>query len=188
MITRDEALKFLNEQLANKNIIKHLLAVEAIMRVLAKRFELESEDLWAMAGLLHDGDYTPETPMSQQGIKVSRLLEERGFELPAQMKQAMAAHNWHGTGVQPTTKMDWSLFCSDSLTGLITATVLVHPNKKISSITADSVLKKFKDGAFAKGTRREDIAFCEKMLGIPLKEFIEIGLQAMQGIATELGL
>jgi len=84
--------------------------------------------------------------------------------------------------------MDWSLFISDSLTGLIVATALVHPDKKLSSVKVKSVMKKFKDKAFARGTRREDIKMCEEKLGIPLREFIEICLRVMQGISNELGL
>ena len=79
-------------------------------------------------------------------------------------------------------------FCGDSLTGLIVATVLVHPDKKLASVRVKSVIKKFKDKAFAKGTRRKDIKMCEEKLGIPLRKFVEISLKAMQEIAEELGL
>ncbi|MFC1790157.1 phosphohydrolase [Patescibacteria group bacterium] len=188
MIKREEALKFLEEQIENKNIIKHMIACEVIMRALAKRFEPEKEEVWAMAGLLHDGDYRDDVPPSQQGIKVSQMLEERGFEIPEEMKQTMAAHNRENTGLEPETKMDWSLFCGDSLTGLIVATALVHPDRKLGSITIESVMKKFKDKAFARGTRREEIALCEEKLGIPLDEFMAIGLEAMRETAEELGL
>src|SRR3989304_9233353 len=133
MISRDEALKFLNEAVENKNIIKHLLATEAIMRTLAKRFEPEKEEEWALAGLLHDGDYNDSVPPEKQGIEITNLLEKRGVHLPKEVKQAMAAHNF-ATSVIPQTKMDWSLFCCDSLTGLIVANALVRPDKKLSSV------------------------------------------------------
>ncbi|MBN1263471.1 MAG: phosphohydrolase [Candidatus Pacebacteria bacterium] len=187
-MSREEALKFLKEQIENKNIIKHMIACEVIMRALAKRFEPGKEEVWAMAGLLHDGDYRDDVPPDQQGIKVSQMLEARGFQIPEEMKQTMAAHNWGNTGVEPKSKMDWSLFCGDSLTGLIVATALVHPERKLARITVESILKKFKDKAFARGTRRKEIALCEEKLGIPLNEFMAIGLKAMQDAADELGL
>lgn len=187
MITREKALAFLNEKVENKNIIKHMLATEALMRVLAKKFG-ENEEEWAMAGLLHDGDYSPDVPMEKQGVLITEWLREMGEEMPDSVAQAMAAHNWSNTGVEPRTKMDWSLFCGDSLTGLIVASALVLPSRKLTDLTVESVLKRFKEKSFAKGTRREDIAKCEEKLGMPLSEFIEICLKAMQAISGELGL
>jgi predicted hydrolase (HD superfamily) len=188
MIKREEALQFLNEQIENKNIISHMLATEAIMRTLAKKFEPEKEETWALAGLLHDGDYRDDVPASEQGIKISQMLEKKGFAVPEEVKHCMAAHNRENTGVEPESKMDWSLFICDSLTGLIVATALVRPDKKLASVKVKSVKKKFKDKAFARGTRREDIALCEEKLGLPLDEFVKISLEAMQKIAKQLGL
>lgn len=187
MITREQVLEFLEEQIENKNIIKHLFATEAIMCALAKRFEPEKETEWTLAGLLHDGDYKPDVPSRRQGIKVSQMLEQKGFQIPETVKDAMAAHN-PATGVKPETKMAWALFISDSLTGLIVATALVHPEKKLTSISPESILKKFKDPSFARGTRREDIALCQEKLGLPLEKFVAISLKAMQEIASDLGL
>lgn len=187
MIPREKTLKILEELVPAINIRKHLLATEAVMRSLAQKIEPEKEDDWAMAGLLHDGDYNDSVPENQQGIEVSNILEKRGVSLPEEVKHAMAAHN-HATGIMPESKMDWSLFCCDSLTGLIVATTLVRPDKKISSVAAESVLKKYKDPSFARGTRREDIRLCEEKLGIPLEEFLTVGLEAMKKIAEDLGL
>lgn len=195
MLSREEAISFLKETLKNQNILKHLLATEAVMAGLHDALKRQSKnDLsgvkeeWLMAGLLHDGDYDEKVPMEKQGIQVATWLREKGLEVPGEVARAMAAHNWHNTGIEPKTPMDWSLFCGDSLTGLIVATTLVHPEKKIKKITSDAVLKKFKDKAFARGTRREDIKRCEEKLNIPLPEFVKIGLTAMQGIADNLGL
>lgn len=195
MITREEALKFLNEKIKNENIIKHMLATEALMGGIYDTLKARGEtDLggtkgeWMMAGLLHDGDYCEEVPMERQGIQVTEWLQERGYEIPENVAQTMAAHNWHNTGIEPKSLMDWSLFIGDSLTGLIVATALVRPDKKLSSVKVKSVMKKFKDKAFARGTRREDIKLCEEKLDITLREFIEIGLKAMQGVSKELGL
>jgi len=188
MITRNEAIKFLESQIQNKNIIKHMLACEAIMRALAKKFEPDREEEWAIAGLLHDGDYKPDVKMEEQGIRIAKLLEDKGYEVPETVKHTMAAHNWRATKVEPQSKMDWSLFCCDTLTGLIVAVALVRPEKKLSVVTLENILKKWKEKSFAAGTRREDIALCEEKLGIPLPEFITIGLTAMQKISGELGL
>lgn len=188
MVSREEGLKFLEEKVANKNIIKHMLATEACMRALADRLGAKNKDEWALAGLLHDGDYSESVPVAKQGIQVTEWLRLAGHEISENMAQAMAAHNWSNTGVEPKSPIDWALFCGDSLTGLIVATALVRPDKKLTSVTADSVMKKFKDKAFARGTRREDIALCEEKLGIPLKEFVEICLKAMQNISQDLGL
>lgn len=188
MITRNEAIKFLESQINNKNIIKHMLACEAIMAALAKKFEPESSEEWAMAGLLHDGDYKPDVKMEEQGIRVAKILEEKGYQIPETVKQTMATHNWRATKVEPQSKMDWSLFCCDTLTGLIVAVALVRPEKKLSAVTLENIQKKWKEKSFAAGTRREDIALCEEKLGISLSEFITIGLTAMQKISNDLGL
>lgn len=193
MIKRDEALKFLEEKIANKNIIKHMLATEAVMRALACKLKIKKEKLkideeeWGLAGLLHDADYSPDIPENLQGVKVSEWLVERGFEVSEEVKHAMASHN-HATGIKPESLMDWALFCADSLTGLIVATALVMPDKKLASVGVDSVLKKFKDPSFARGTRRENIKMSEEKLGIPLEEFLKISLESMQRISGELGL
>mgnify|MGYP001099493833 CR=1 FL=1 len=188
MISREEALKFVNEQIENKNIVKHMLATEACMRALARRLGFAAdEERWGLAGLLHDADYTPDVLEERQGIAVTEMLRERGFEVPEDVAQAMAAHN-PGTGVGPESPMDWAIFCCDSLTGLIVATTLVRPDKKLASVEVKSVMKKYKSPSFAAGTRREDIALCEEKLRIPLEKFVEICLKAMQGISEDLGL
>lgn len=188
MINRQQALTFLKEKISNPNIIKHMLATEAIMRALAKRFEPDKEEEWALAGLLHDADYSPQVPAKEQGIKVNEMLKEKGFQVSQEVQHAMAAHNWHETGVEPQSKMAWSLFCCDSLTGLIVAVALVRPEKKLALVTLENIKKKWKDKSFAAGTRREDIALCQEKLGIPLDEFISLSLEAMKKIADSLGL
>jgi predicted hydrolase (HD superfamily) len=198
MINRDEALKFLNESIENKNIVKHMLATEAMMRALARELKVQSEKLkvteeinedeWGMAGLLHDGDYNPNVSVEKQGVMVTETLRGKGYEIPENVAHAMAAHNWHNTGVKPLNCMDWALFCGDSLTGLIVAGTLVLPSRKLADLTVESVLKRYKEPSFARGTRREEIAMCEEKLGIPLLEFVQIVLGAMQGASNELGL
>jgi predicted hydrolase (HD superfamily) len=195
MIDHNKALKFLNDKGINGNIVKHMLATEALMAGVYDYLKSQNEpDLggtkqeWQLAGLFHDGDYLDQVPVEQQGIKIAEWLRQAGFEIPNNVAWTMAAHNWDKTGVEPKTKMDWALFCGDSLTGLIVATALVRPDKKLSSVTVESVMKKFTTPAFAAGTRREDIKKCEEKLNIPLEKFVEITLKSMQGISDELGL
>lgn len=194
MIARQEALKFLDEKIENKNIIKHMLATEALMGAVYEALRAKGvTDLggtrkeWMMAGLLHDGDYSGEVPAEEQGVQVTKWLREGGCKVPENVAQAMAAHN-PATGVNPKNLMDWTIFCGDSLTGLIVATALVLPSKKLCDVTPDMVLRRFKEKAFARGTRREDIKMCEEKLGLSLEEFVKICLSAMQRIAPDLGL
>ena len=197
MITREQALLFLNEKISNKNIVKHMLATEALMRALAHEFiiynlkfkidERIDEDEWAMVGLLHDGDYCEGIPEERQGVQVSQWLKEKGLGISEKMEHAMAAHN-SATGIKPETLLDWAIFCGDSLTGLIVAATLVLPSRKLKDLTVENILNRFKEKSFAKGTRREEIALCEEKLGISLPEFMSLGLKAMQEIAPELGL
>jgi predicted hydrolase (HD superfamily) len=195
MITREEALKFLNERVENKNIIKHMIALEAVMggiyrylKELGKQDLVSSQEEWTMAGLVHDGDYSDKVPAEKQGIQVTAWLRDEGYEVPEKVAYAMAAHNWHNTGVEPKSLMDWSIFIADSLTGLIVAATLVLPGKKLADLTVESVLKRFKEKSFAKGTRREEILWCQEKLGLSLEELVAISLKSMQGVAQELGL
>ncbi len=194
MISRKEALKFINEKIENKNIVKHMLATEALMGGVYEALEAKgkadlggTKEEWMMAGLLHDGDYCDEVLPEKQGIQITEWLKEEGYQVPDNVAQTMAAHNPE-SGVKPKTLMDWTIFCGDSLTGLIVASALVRPDKKLASLTVESVMKKFKDKAFAKGTRREEIALCKEKLDLPLEEFVKISLEAMKEINKELGL
>ncbi len=192
-MNREEALNFLDKKVKNKNIFKHMLATEALMSDLYEFLkdrgdgDLGIKEDWAMAGLLHDGDYSDQVPEEKQGVEISRWLKEEGISVPQEVAQAMVSHNAK-TGVKPQSKMDWTIFCGDSLTGLIVACTLVQPDKKLASLKTNSILKKFKNKSFARGTRREDIILCEKKLDIPLKDFVEVALRAMQKISSSLEL
>lgn len=186
MITKEEALNLINEHVTNKNIVKHMLATEAVMKALAQKLG-GVEDEWAMTGLLHDGDYCESVPREKQGIQITEWAREKGFEVPENVAHAMAAHN-KATGVEPKTLMDWTIFLGDSLTGLIIATCLVLPSKKLSEVTPEMVLRRFKEKSFAAGTRREDIILCQEKLGLSLEEFVKISLESMQKISDDLGL
>lgn len=193
-MTRDEAYQLLTNYMQNKNLLKHSHAAEVTMRALYRRLTPkddqtdEGEETWGIAGLLHDIDYEvaqKENKLDRHGI----LLFETGqISLPDKIEHAVKAHNFTSTKVDPENLMDWSITACDQLTGLITACALVRPDKKLESVTTESVQKKFGQKAFAAGADRNAIMFCESKLNIPLQEFIEITLRAMQGISNDLGL
>jgi len=194
MITKDQALNLINEHVTNKNIVKHMLATETLMAGVYEELKGRTdEDLggtkeeWMMVGLLHDGDYCETVPMEKQGIQITEWAKEKGYEIPENVAHAMASHN-HSTGVQPLNSMDWTIFIGDSLTGLIVAATLVLPSRKLTDVTPEMVLRRFKEKSFAKGTRREDIQMCQEKIGLSLEEFVKISLESMQIIASDLGL
>lgn len=149
----------------------------------------EEEEKWGITGLLHDVDYEvaqKDNLLDKHGI----LLFERGElnDIPEDIAYAIKAHNFHSTGVEPKSQMDWSIITCDRLSGLIIAAALMTPEKKLSGLTPERVLKRFNEKSFAKGANRESIKLCEEKLSIPLLEFIEINLKAMQSISDDLGL
>jgi putative nucleotidyltransferase with HDIG domain len=181
---RQEALESIKENVANQNLIKHMLATEAIMRALARRLGGNEEE-WGLAGLLHDIDVElTEGDMTAHSKLGADLARDLGAG--EAIANAILCHN-ERHGVAPETPMEKALFCGDPLTGLITAAVLVRPDKKIESLEASSVRKRYKEKSFAAGASREQIARCAD-IGIELDEFIVIGVAAMKQIAPQLGL
>ena len=183
-MTREEAFILVKDRVKNENLIKHMLAVEAIMRSLARKFDQNEED-WALAGLLHDADYEETaTAPEKGGVVIAEELRQKG--IPEEICHAIMAHNAE-TGTTRDTLMDKAIFAADPLTGLIVATALVLPDKKLSGVTVENILNRYKEKSFAKGARREDIATCQE-LGLSLEEFVGLGLRAMQDISNDLGL
>ena len=183
-MNRTEALKAVNDNIKNQNLVKHMLAAEAIMRALARKFG-EDEEEWGVAGLLHDIDYEI---LGSDLTNHSKLSAEMAGKLGASpaVVQAILCHNEaHGTPCE--SRMDKALFCADPLTGLITAGALIRPEKKLAAVEASSIRKRFKEKSFAVGANREQIATCST-LGLTLEDFIALGLEAMKGISAELGL
>ncbi len=181
---REEALESIQENVRNLNLIRHMLATEAIMRALAKRFG-EDEEEWGLAGLLHDIDVElTNGDMSAHSKLGADLVRELGAS-PA-IANAILVHN-EAHGVKPETMMEKSLFCTDPLTGLITAVALVRPDKKLESVETKSVTKRFKETRFAAGASRDNIDRCSE-IGMTREEFVALGLEAMKGIAEDLGL
>lgn len=187
-MTREQALKLLHQNMENQNLRRHCYAVEAVMKALAKKLNGD-EEKWGLVGLLHDGDYekTKDTP-DKHTLLMHQWLKEAG-ETDEEILNAILTHNYVHTGKnKPETKMEWALYCCDELTGLIVAAALVMPDKKLSSVRVESVLKKMKDKTFAAAVDRDQIRMCEAKLKIPIEEFVKIALEAMQGISKDLGL
>lgn len=181
---REEALEAVRDNVENENLVRHMLATEAIMRALARRFGEDKEE-WGLAGLLHDIDVElTEGDMSSHSRLGADLAREMGAS--EAVAEAILRHNPEH-GVPPETRLDKALFCADPLTGLITAAALVRPDKKLAGVELGSIKKRFKEKGFAAGANREQIARCSE-LGIELDDFMEVGLRAMQGIAVHLGL
>jgi putative nucleotidyltransferase with HDIG domain len=184
-ITREDALLLLRENLKNEKLVAHCIASEAIMRALAAKFG-KDQDLWGIAGLLHDLDYeiTGEDSASHGAVS-AKMLEEKG--VAAEIADVIKKHNAEGLGLSRSTLFEHALTCAESITGMIVATALVYPDKKISSVKVSSVTKRMKTPHFARAVSRERILECEKA-GIPLDEFVGISIKAMAGIADQLGL
>ncbi len=184
-MTRDKAYQLVKEMLQNKNLVRHCLAVEAIMRALAKKFG-EDEEEWGIVGLLHDADYeaTNKDLETHTDIIVEKLKEMGESE---RIINGILAHH---VLKKPNREnmMEKAIYAADELSGLITACALVQPEKKLETLTVESVLRKFKQSTFAAGAHRHQILMCETELNIPLQEFVEIALKSMQEISGDLGL
>ena len=184
-MTREQGLKLLKQNIQNQNLIKHCLAVEAVMLALSRHFG-ENAEKWGLTGLLHDIDYEKTKDRPEDHSKIgAEMLEKLGFD--KEICQAVFTHN-EIHGVEPESLMAKALYCLDPLTGLIIASTLVLPSKKIDDLKTENVLRRFKEKAFARGAKREIIAKCQEYLNLPLEKFIEITLKAMQKISDDLGL
>ena len=183
-MNRKLVLESIKENVENKNLIKHMWATEAVMRALARRLG-KDEELWGLTGLLHDIDVElTEGDMNSHSKLGADLARELGAG--EEMTHAILCHN-AAHGIPCETKLDKALFCADPLTGLITAAALVRSDKKLAGLETRSVLKRYKEKAFAAGVDRDQILACRE-LGIELEEFVSLGLSAMQGISDNLGL
>ncbi len=183
-MNRQDALDLLFEYTKNDNLRKHALAVEAAMRVYARKYG-ESEETWSITGLLHDFDYEMYPTIPDHPMKGSEILKER--EYPEEIRRAILGHA-HYTNVPRDTRLARALFACDELAGFITAVALVRPNKKIAEVEVSSIKKKMKDKAFARNVSREDIINGAQELQVPLDEHIQCVLDAMKSTADDLGL
>ena len=183
MISRGEALNLLSRYIKDKRLIKHCLAVEAIMREIAEKLNEEVE-VWGLTGLLHDIDYEVVSgDMGKHGLEAVNIVEDK---IPSNALEAIKSHN-ERLGIVSNSKISKALKAADHLSGLIIATALVMPNKRLSEVTVKSLMKKFKQEDFASGVDRLRIQTCIEV-GLTLEEFIKIGLEALQKIHLDLDL
>lgn len=181
-MNRDQAWELVQSRVGNKNLRKHMLATEACLRALAGRLGGD-EDRWGLAGLVHDLDYeqTGEDP-ARHGLVAAGELEQLAVE-----PEVVNAVKAHAGNAPAETVLDRAICAVDPLTGLIVAAALMHPTKKLSGLDTDFVLRRFAEKRFAAGADRDQIAGCAS-LGLELDEFVTICLDAMKGIAPDLGL
>lgn len=184
MMDRAEAFDLVSSRIGNRNLVNHCVAVEIIMEALARRFELDEADVarWGLAGLLHDLDYAETAEdFDRHGIVSA---EELDGVVDDEIVHAILAH---ADKAARESLMDRALYAADPTTGFIVAAALVRPEKKLSAVELPSLLKRWKEKAFARGASREQMAACEE-LGLGREEFLGIALAAMQERADEVGL
>jgi putative nucleotidyltransferase with HDIG domain len=184
MSDREQAWGLLTEFTQSESLRKHALAVEACMRAYARKLSGD-EELWGVVGLLHDFDYDKYPSLDDHPYKGNEILKERGY--PNEIREAIMSHA-DFTGVPRDTPMKKALFACDELAGFITACALVKPGKSLVEVEAKSVRRKMKDKAFARSVNRDDIVKGSADLGVELEEHIAFCIEAMKGIASELGL
>jgi len=183
VISRDEAVNLVHEKIQNINLRRHMLATEAIMRSLAEKLGRDA-DLWGLTGLLHDIDLEEvDADMHRHAAVAAEWLQGK---LPPEAVQAVRAHN-DGLGIERKEQLEHALTAAETLTGLVVATTLVLPSKKIADLKSKSVRKRMKEPRFAAGVNREIIKESEK-IGFELSDFIDLGVEAMRQIGPEMGL
>jgi len=182
--TREEALTLLKEYNKNEGLIKHAMAVEAVMRYCARK-RGEDQDKWGVIGLVHDLDY--EQFPQQHCQKTEEIL--RSHNWPAEYIRAVLSHAWGmRTDVEPKSVLEKVLYAVDELTGLVVATALVRPSKSVMDMSAKSVKKKWKEKSFAAGVNRDVIEKGAAMLGVEIGELIEDVIMGMREVADQIGL
>lgn len=184
--SRDQAYELMTQWTESDSLRKHMLSVETAVVAYAKKYN-EDEDKWAVAALLHDFDYEKHPELSQNGHPFVGVQYLRAQGYNEEILEAILGHA-DFSGVPRTTLLAKTLYACDEITGLITAAVYVRPDKNIANQTVDSLKKKFKDKAFAKGVNREDVRRGAEELGVELWEHVAFVLAAMQARADVLGL
>jgi hypothetical protein len=182
MITREECIELVKQNVGNRNLVNHMIAVGAIMRGMAERFG-EDPDLWEAVGILHDVDYEKfGDDFSRHGAMSAEMVRDL---LPEDAVNAVRRHN-PLTGHEPETRFDVSLLSADAISGMIVANAMVRPTKLIG-MKPKSIRGRMKDKSFARQVSRENIMRCEE-IGLPFSEFAQIAVEAMQDVADEIGL
>lgn len=184
-ISRDQAGELVEQFLESESMRKHCLASEAIMMALAPRCEADPE-MWGLVGLLHDLDYNEtKDKMDQHALMTEQILLERGVD--REIVEAIKYHNAENLGLTRQAPVHFALTAAETITGMITATALVYPDKKVCSVVPKSVKKRMKQKEFARSVNRDHIMLCER-IGISLDDFVAISLDAMCRISDRLGL
>ncbi|ACH37719.1 metal-dependent phosphohydrolase, HDc domain-containing, putative [Citrifermentans bemidjiense Bem] len=182
--TRETTWELIKEYLPSDQMQRHSLAVEAVMRHLAKKYG-EDEEMWGVIGLAHDVDY--ERYPDQHCHRAPEILKEAGW--PEEYIRAVVSHGWGiCSDVEPLSRLEKTLFTIDELTGLVAASALVRPSKSILDLPVKSVTKKWKDKAFAAGADRSVIEKGAAMLGVELPELIADTIDGMRAEAEAIGL
>jgi putative nucleotidyltransferase with HDIG domain len=182
--TYDEALSLFKEFNQSESLLKHAYSVEGVMRYMARK-RGKDEEKWGIIGLIHDLDY--ERFHEQHCRKSREILAERGW--PEEYIRAIVSHGWGiCSDVEPRTDMEKILYAVDELTGLITAVAIIRPSKSVADLEAKSVMKKWKDKAFAAGVNRSVIEKGTAMLEIELKDLITDAIMGMREVAGRIGL
>lgn len=182
MPTREDAVALLHEWVENDGLRKHMYSVEAAVRHYA-RLRGADEELWGLAGLLHDLDW--EKHPDRHPLQAVERLRELGY--PEEVVHAILAHRSGFTGVQPTTELDRVLYACDELSGLVFACCLVRPTG-IDDLTPKSVVKKLKDRAFAAGVDRDEVAHGMELIGLERNEHIQNVIDGMRAVGDRLGI
>ena len=180
---RAEQLALMHEHVGSESLRRHMYAVEAACRAYARRWG-DDEEAYGAAGLLHDFDY--EAHPDQHPLAGVDVLRARGY--PDEVIHAIQAHYAARTGVHPESRLDHTLWACDEITGLVTAAALVRPSRSVMDLEAKSVLKKMKDKAFAAGVDRDEVRAAAQALGVELAEHVQFVIEAMRGVAADLGL
>ena len=181
-MNREQAAELVKQNVKNENLFKHMIAVEAIMKGVAKHLD-EDPELWGMTGLLHDIDFE-KAEHKEHGLVAEQLLNSKVSE---EIIRAIKSHNFENTNIMPQTKMEKALVASDSLSGLIIACALIIPTKKLADLEIKAIENKFKQKDFARNCSRERILIC-KHISLDKEKFFEIALKSLQEISKELGL
>lgn len=182
--TYEEALALFQEFNQSESLLKHAYSVEGVMRYIARKMG-ENEEEWGIAGLVHDLDY--ERYPEQHCHKSREILVERGW--PEKYIRAVVSHGWGiCSDVEPKTTMEKTLYAIDELTGLVTAVALIRPSRSVADLEAKSVMKKWKDKAFAAGVNRSVIEQGTAMLEVELRDLVTDVIMGMRQVADKIGL
>ncbi|HOW89923.1 MAG TPA: HDIG domain-containing protein [Elusimicrobiales bacterium] len=185
MMNREQTLELLRRHVKNENMVRHCLAAEAVMRALAARFGEDAEK-WGLAGLIHDVDVELTAgDAARHTLEAEKILRDHGCA--PEIVEAVMMHNEAASLKKREDRFHKALAAGETITGLITATALVYPDRKLDGVKASSVLKRMKDKRFAASVDRKVILECEQ-IGVPLPEFVDLALTAMRGISEQLGM